>query len=485
MRRSWSRRNLVLAAFCLICLLGSALSVASCGGRGPGTTQATVSATSGATQTTTAAGGDAGRISADNVLFRDDFQDGDTEGWQVTGAWAVQQDGDLYTFDATDSGFAAVPKGVSWQGDYAFKASYVLTAGTLAFSFDATTGGRYYVSIDGQRISLVKEDASDNKTVLTQAQAPEIGKQHYITMAKQRGTIQVYVDRTLWLAAQDADPLAAGTVAVGSTGGTTASVDNVLVNKIGRTLPQGTPAVAAVAPAQVVQPGDDDVDLGALPASGDDVPDLADDNHPDDLPAPTVVFAVSVGEGGVSDHVTVPAGTEVTLSWGVENAQEVFFQGAAVGLEVFYPITPVESTVYVLTVVDLGGTEREYTVSVEVTPAEGPGDEAAGHGPDLSVSVTATYEGSGTSANIKMTVSNLGDQDANGAVFRWYAHEADGQVSKTSTVNVAAGHSVSLTFVHDYGQRGTMHWKATIDEDHRLPDTNDGNNVTRGTVTIP
>lgn len=486
--RRYRQRNprlltLLWAILWTVGLFALALAATSCRGLTRGNAQ--TSAPSQSTSTATAASADRGHISADNILFFDDFQDGDTAGWQVTGAWVVQQDGDVYTFDTTDSGFAPVPKGVSWAGDYAFKAAYQLTAGTLAFSFDVTTGGRYYVPIDTRLISLVKEDASGNKTVLTQAQAPAVGKLHYITMAKQRGTIQVYVDRTLWLAARDSAPLTAGTIALGATSGTTASVDNVLVNKIVRTLPQGAPAVAAVAPAQVVEPADEGADLGALPDSDEGVPDLSEDNHPNDLPMPTVSFTAGVNEGGVTDHVTVPAGTEVTLGWGVTDAQEVFLDGTAVQPEDFKTVTPTEDTVYTLTVVDLGGGSRDYTVTVTMTPSAGPGDEAATHGPDLSVSVTATYKGSGTSANIEMHVSNLGDQSVNGAVFRWYAHEQDGQVTKTTTVNVAAGASVSLTFTYDYGQHGTMHWKATIDEEHHLPDTDDGNNTTRGTVTIP
>jgi hypothetical protein len=458
--RPWRTNLPTLLSLMLVAVLvvGLTLSVTSCRSLDSDTTQTTAPPETAGTDTTTAVQGSAGTVSAANVLFRDDFQDGDSEGWQVSGAWVVQQDGDVYTFDTTGTGFAAVPKGVSWEGDYAFKASYLLTAGTLAFSFDATTGGRYYVPIDAQRISLVKEDASGNKTVLTQAQAPETGKLHYITMAKQRGTIQVYVDKTLWLAAQDAAPLATGTVAVGSTGGTTASVDNVLVNKITRTLPQGTPAVAAIAPGQVVDPLDDGADLGELDDSGDGGPGPNDNNNPDDLPLPTVQFVAWTGGNQGSESLSVPAGSEVILSWNVQDAQEVFLDGVAAEPVDTQVVTPAEDTVYTLTVTDLVGGQHDYTV---------------------------TDKGSGTSANIAMTVTNLGDQDVSGAVFRWYAHATDGVVSKTSTVSVPAGHSVSLGLTYDYGQHGTMHWKATIDEDEHLPDINGGNNSTSGTVTIP
>ncbi len=482
MKRSSPWLLVPISLLFLALVFALSLTVAGCKGLGSDTTETTAPP---ATETTAPPTSTASRVSAENILFMDDFQDGDTEGWQVTGAWVVQQNGDVYTFDATDSGFAAVPKGVSWDGDYAFKAAYVLTKGTLAFSFDVTTGGRYYVPIDQQRISLVKEDAAGKKTVLTQAQAPEIGKQHYITMAKQRGTIQVYVDRTLWLAAQDGAPLTAGTVAVGSAAGTTAKVDNVLVNKIVRTLPQGTPAVAPIAPGQVVDPSNDGADLEELPDTDEDVPDLDDNNDPDDLPLPTVGFSATVNEGAPSNQFTVAPGTEVELVWDVSDAQEVFLDGTAVDTWGVRRVNPTEDTVYTLTVTDLVGGQHDYTVTVTMTPSGGPGDEAGEHGPDLSVSVTVTYKGSGTSANVAMSITNLGDQDANGVVFRWYADEQNGVVSKTTTVPVTAGNTVSLTFIHDYQAHGTMHWKATVDEDHSLPDTNDGNNETSGTVTIP
>ncbi len=157
MKRSRPWSTILLPLLLLALVLGLSLATASCRGLRSDDTQTTDSAPDTA-PTTVAAG--AGRISADNILFRDDFQDGDAQGWQVGGAWVVQQDGDLYTFDATGQGYAFVPKGVGWAGDYAFKCSYALSAGALGFSFDATQTGRYYVYVDKDLISLVKEDAA-------------------------------------------------------------------------------------------------------------------------------------------------------------------------------------------------------------------------------------------------------------------------------------------------------------------------------------
>ena len=179
-----------------------------------------------------------------------------------------------------DGAFAYVPAGLGWEGDYAYRLTYLLRTGTVAFSFDATRDGRYYVAIGDGLISLVKQDANGDKTMLAQAEAPEIEVQHYLVIAKQEGKIQVYVDRTLWLAAEDRSPLTQGTIIVGSVEGTDAWVDNVMVNKILVTLPDDSPAVAAIDPSQAVEPADGGADLSQLPESDDQAPDLPDANLP-------------------------------------------------------------------------------------------------------------------------------------------------------------------------------------------------------------
>lgn len=40
------------------------------------------------------------------ILFRDDFQDGNTDGWGISSAWEVNQEGDAYTFESDGEGSA-------------------------------------------------------------------------------------------------------------------------------------------------------------------------------------------------------------------------------------------------------------------------------------------------------------------------------------------------------------------------------------------
>lgn len=484
MRRSGSRRtspatlakvlSLTLAA---LLLLGLATGLSSCSSLNSGTTSATAPPDT-ATETTAGAQGDQGRISPENILFRDDFQDGDSEGWQVDGAWVVQQDGDVYTFNTTGQGYAFVPAGVGWQGDYAFKTYYLLSTGTLGFSFDATQEGRYYVSVDAQLISLVKEDAADDRTVLTQAQAPAAGETHYLAIAKQNGTIQVYVDKTLWLAYEDAAPLTAGTIMVGALDGTSAWVDNVLVNKIVTKLPQRTPAVAAVAPSQVVEPPDEDSDLDELLDVDDDTLELDDDNLLDDIPPPEVELTAwengDLPVPGTRD-LTVDPGAIVLMEWSVENAAAVFLNDSPEPFEGSMQVMVEQSYNYQLEVIGLDGLPYPHYVRITVTDDT---DET-----DLVITATVTNLGD-TDVTVHVQVRNAGSADAQALKIRWYAHEQSGVVDKQTGCTILAGETFSIDWMFRYEAIGNMHWMATIDEEENMPDPNRSNNTVRGTVQV-
>ena len=53
------------------------------------------------------------------ILFRDNFEDGDLDGWQTTGLWTVEQDGEGQVLVVTGSAETAwVPEGVRWTDHY-------------------------------------------------------------------------------------------------------------------------------------------------------------------------------------------------------------------------------------------------------------------------------------------------------------------------------------------------------------------------------
>ena len=423
----------------------------------------------------------AGQNLAENILFRDDFQDGDSKGWEVAASWLVQQDGDLYTFDTSGEGYAYVPAGVGWDDDYALRLSYLLSTGTVAFSFDATQDGRYYVAVGDGLMSLVREDATGDRTVLTQAEAPEIGVQHYLVMAKDQGTIQVYVDRTLWLVYEDQAPLTAGTIMVGSVEGTNAWVDNVMVNKLLVSLPQRSPAVAAVDPGQVVEPPEEGASLGELPEFGEDVPDLPDDNLPEFVLLPSATFTARPDDGSDSpgaQELSVDAGTAVILEWTVQDASSQLLDGVACLAAGSKIVVPSADTEYELDVVGWDGQTYNQYVNVTVDASA----NVVLVGPDLSIQVSVTPQG-GRDVTVRIEVSNRGTAATQATVY-WYAHERSGFSDFADSLSLASGVSRVMEFDYTYGARGTMHWGARVTTEPPGADLGQSDNFVNGTVTV-
>jgi hypothetical protein len=426
----------------------------------------------------------AGGAGNDIILFRDDFQDGDTAGWQVDGAWVVQQDGDIYTFSTTGAGWAFVPAGVGWQNGYALRASYLLEQGTLGFSFFATRSGRYYLAVDEERVSLVKADAAGTKTVLTQAAAPETGARHYLVIAKQAGAIQVYVDRTLWLAADDPAPLTAGTIMLGSTDGTTAWVDDVVVNRIGRALPAGAPAVAAVDPADVVVPEDEAPDLAVIPEDDAEVEELPDINHPMDIPLPVVTFTgvdPNDADSRPATELTLDQGSTLELVWDAHNVGAVFLNQMPVATQGQERFEVTQDFNYELEVIGFDQQSYSYYVHVTVTPPE-DGDDGAG-GPDPAITCQVT-RAAGTEVLIHIQVRNDGDEVTDDLTIRWFSDAASGVADREGYYSIGPDQTANIEWRFTYDSLGVKAWAATVTPAHAEADLDPGNNRAAGTIEL-
>jgi len=192
------------------------------------------------------------------VLFQDDFQDGQADGWTVNSAWDVQQSGDVYVFRAEGQGGAWVNGGQAWR-DYAFRAGVRVEAGSLFLSSNLSQAGRYLLHLRSDGAYLLKEQPAGNYTLLAQTGPLAANAPHSVAIASQGGHLQVYVDNVLWMDYTDNAPLAGGTVAVSAVQGSRVTVDNVLVMSLGSPLPGGIvqappPSVAAPDPAVLAPP---------------------------------------------------------------------------------------------------------------------------------------------------------------------------------------------------------------------------------------
>ena len=172
----------------------------------------------------------------DNViLFKDDFQDGQAENWQTTQAWNVQQNGDVYYYEAKGEGITWLPQGNNW-GNYGLRSKVLVDNNCLVLSINMTKSGRYLLNLCEDGISLQREKPAGKFTEMVKTCPFETGKWHDVWFGIQNGHIQVYVDKALWIDAGDHNPLPTGTIALGALDGSNVKVDDVLVTQLTKPL---------------------------------------------------------------------------------------------------------------------------------------------------------------------------------------------------------------------------------------------------------
>jgi hypothetical protein len=407
------------------------------------------------------------KINTDNILFWDDFQDGDTRGWEISSGWYTQQDGDKYWFQSVNESAAWIPKGLEWNEDYALKAVYNLQQGALGFSFCATAESRYLAFIDENRMSLIKEVGGEAQ-VLAQCDTPAFNSLHLITMGKKDNRLQVYVDKELMLSVQDANPLSGGTIALGAKEGSSCTVDNVLVNKILKQLPDTKPVATQYVGEEIFVPQEIGDEVANLPEDSDGFADLPDENAPDEVAAPSVSFSV---DG--SNHTTISQGNEALVEWQVENASMVVYESNAVDSSGNAMVSPMESTDYTLTVTDLLGRTENYIVTVLIAQEEASG------GVDVlvkGVGIEQPYI-KGQPLKVSLTIRNRGSADAGSFSVVWYP-KSDGVVGLSWDIGrLGAGEQITVLGDYPgYPEAGNYAWQAIADTENEIGDTNTENN---------
>jgi len=187
-----------------------------------------------------------------SVLFWDDFEDAKLYEWEVTRAWAIEQERGSNCLIAAGSGEAAwVPHGARWA-DYYVRAGVKLESGGIALAFRASREGSYWLLFRQDGLHLLKEYPKGNYTPLTQTEAPNLNAWHILAIGGYGGHLQVYVDRELQMDYIDSSPLTEGTIGIATIESCRAAVDNVLAAKLTEALP--AQAAADALPATVAPP---------------------------------------------------------------------------------------------------------------------------------------------------------------------------------------------------------------------------------------
>lgn len=135
------------------------------------------------------------------------------------------------------------------------------------------------------------------------------------------------------------------------------------------------------------------------------------------------------------------------------------------------------------------GAAGETNNKISLTLTVKAGASATTEKPDLmidNVQVTPTSEPG--KVNVIITYSNHNNAPVtSGFTIRWYPHEGSNVVGCSRDVDAAtarAGSWAGIVCPYTYAERGEMHWRAVVDADNDVAESNDNNNEKKGAVTI-
>jgi len=404
------------------------------------------------------------------ILFQDGFQDGQPDGWQITAAWYVRQEGDVYYLGSSGQGGAWVSAGGGSWSDYEFQAAVRVTAGGVLLNYRMTQEGRYLLHFREDGLYLTKEYPKGNYTTLTQTAAPSLNAWHQVAVAGYGGHLQVYVDRVLQLDYTDPIPLLQGTIAVTTMEGYQAVVDDVLVTRLTAALPTAMPMALppTVAPPAAPLPEEAGLPLEEVP--------LPEEGAPPPPPAaglPVIDYfryELSEREGCYYLH------------WDLHDASGAYLNNVGVVAPGSEEVCPEETGVYVYTLrAENEAGSVEETLTFEAGGTVGQPDLEIG---EVSVWVPAPTE-PGTVA-VQIPVNNVGNAPAGAFTVRWYPHQASDVLGCSIDVDGLPANSSQILNCppYTYANHGEMHWRAVVDEDNEIQNEPKGNNEARGTVRI-
>jgi hypothetical protein len=190
---------------------------------------------------------------APGVLYCENFDDGQAEGWDLGPGWKVGREGANYVLAGSEHHWATLT-GQSW-GDYRLRFRLKLLGGTIHLNYQLTEGPvRYFIGFHQGGLYLSKQ-IRDDVTDLAAVEAPhELNHWYQVEIVGWGGHLQVYVDGKLELDYTDRAPLPRGTIAFETLEGSQALVDDIEV------LPPGPePPRPAPTPTRTPTPGPPDL----------------------------------------------------------------------------------------------------------------------------------------------------------------------------------------------------------------------------------
>jgi hypothetical protein len=366
------------------------------------------------------------------VLYCEDFEDGLAQDWTFTdqygrptsSGWRLTSEGGNHLIAGSEHNWAVLSDH-SWE-DYRVRFRLKLTRGVIHLNYRLAGGGRYFFGFDQNGLSLnwQRGDTFSEGSVVWVEAPHALNDWHQVEIVGRGGHLQMYVDGRLELDHTDDEPLRRGSIGFETLDNSAALIDDIVV------MPSGS---APIMECRVVAstlnirqgPGTNYPTVGASLSRGTRLTPLGRNN---DGSWVSVRVGGSGREGWVnasSQYVscnqlitrlaihdvpaapkppepsaakspqppkpatpqppsivcrpqttTIEAGQSATLSWDVEGAQAVYFEGEGVGGHDRREVSPGETRTYTLRVVSRYGEEYcRMTVEVQALPrvdTEGP-----------------------------------------------------------------------------------------------------------------
>jgi len=165
------------------------------------------------------------------LLFRDDFEDGVADGWELEPGWQIEQEDGNYVLSGEGHSWARLTTGQDWT-DYALRLRLRLFGGVIHINYRVSDdAGRYFIGFRERGLYLAKEAPWGSLFTLAESDVFHgLGEWHDVEIVGRGGHLQVYVDGVLEIDFTDSEaPLLQGSIAFETLEGSYAQVDDVEV----------------------------------------------------------------------------------------------------------------------------------------------------------------------------------------------------------------------------------------------------------------
>jgi len=166
----------------------------------------------------------------ETVLYQEDLEDGQAQGWKLESGWAIIQDTAGNRALRGQGHFWARHLDDAWE-DYTLRLRVKLIRGGIHLNYRVSQCLRYFIGFNEQGLYLSKTSPCGTHSELRVVpQLHSLGRWYEVKITGSSGKIDVYVDGSLKLSYTDPDPLLYGTIALETLEDSEVYVDDIDVS---------------------------------------------------------------------------------------------------------------------------------------------------------------------------------------------------------------------------------------------------------------